>query len=101
MNYTNITLLALGFLGILVHNLVEMGKLNKLPEYNFTLRKYLGIEIFSILISIIVVVVAVMISHEIKQLEQAGKWLGFGFFAIGYMGQSWLIKIMGKADKIV
>lgn len=58
-------------------------------------------EMFSIAISLIVCVVAVVISQEIKQIAVAGKWLGLAFMAIGYMGQSLLIFVMGKANKVV
>lgn len=100
MNYPNLTLFILGAFGILLHNLVEMNKLNKQPEYNFTIIKYLKAEIFSILISVGVVVVCIIAKAEIKQLENVSNWLGLGFVAIGYMGQSLLIKFIGKAEKI-
>lgn len=101
MNYTNITLIALGMLGVLLHNLVELNKLNRVAKGNLNLLQYFKIEIFSILISAIVVVVALIIKSEIQQLEQVGKWLGLAFIAIGYMGQSLLIFVMGKANKII
>lgn len=99
--YNFLTLFALGIAGTLLHCLVEMNKLNKQPEHNFTVIKYLKAEIFAILISIIVVGVSVVVSQEIKQLEAVGKWLGLGFISIGYMGQSLLIKVIGKAEKII
>ncbi len=101
MNYTNLLLLVLGLAGVLLHNLLEMAKLNKQPEYDFTIKKYLKAERFSIIASIIIVCVALIVKHEIKQLEQAGKWLGLSFLTIGYMGQSILIKVIGKAEKII
>lgn len=101
INYTNLVLLAFGLLGVLLHNLVEMNKLNKASNCTFKIKDYFKLEVFSILISVIVVVVSVMASQEIKQLEYFGKWLGLGFMAIGYMGQSLLIWWIGKANKIV
>lgn len=101
INYTEITLFALGIMGVLLHNLVKMNELNKAPENNFTIMKYIQVERFSIIIAFIMVGASVMVSHEIKQLEQAGKWLGLGFLCIGYMGQSLLIKFMGKAEKVI
>lgn len=101
MNYTHIALLCLSFLGIILHILVELNKLNKQSKGSFTLKKYFEVEIYSILISIIVSIVCVYVSQEIKQLEQVGRWLGLAFVAIGYMGQSLLIAFMGKAQIVV
>lgn len=101
MNYTNFVLIALGLLGILLHNLVELNKTNKATNGNVKIGEYLKLEIFSIIISIICVIVCVIIKQEIKQVEQAGKWLGLAFVAIGYMGQSLLIFVMGKATKTI
>jgi hypothetical protein len=101
VNYTSITLFGLGLLGILLHNLVEMNKLNRLDGGKFSIRSYLRAERFSILISVIVILVAMIIKQEIQQLEAAGKWLGVAFVAIGYMGQSLLIFLMGRAGKVI
>ncbi len=101
MNYSNLTLLLSGMMGVLLHILFDMNKLNKQPEYNFTLIKYLKAEVFSILISIVVVGVCIVIKQEIQSLEQVGNKLGLGFIAIGYMGQSLLVKFIGKAEKII
>lgn len=101
MNYNDIYLIALGMLGVLLHNLVELNKLNKASVGNLSISKYLRLERFSIAISVIVVIVCVMIKHEITQLEAAGKWIGLAFISIGYMGQSLLIFVMGKASKAI
>jgi heme/copper-type cytochrome/quinol oxidase subunit 2 len=102
MTYTNTILVLLGVLGILLHNLVELNKINRDPaKATFTLKEYFKLEVYSILISLIVVIVAAIIKVEITQLEIAGKWLGLAFLAIGYMGQSLLIFVMGKANKVV
>ena len=101
MNYTNATLIALGLLGILLHNLVELNKINRSQKGAFKIGAYFKMEVFSILISIIVVIVSIIVKTEIKQLEQVGKWLGLAFISIGYMGQSLLIFFMGKANKII
>lgn len=101
MNYTNITLFALGMLGILLHNLVELNKLNRSSGGNLNIKQYFKLEIFSILISFIIIIVALFIKREITQLEAAGKWLGLAFMTIGYMGQSLLIFVMGKANKVI
>lgn len=101
MNYTNATLLALGMFGVLLHNFVELNKLNRAKSGNIKIMEYLKIERFTIFISISVVIVALLIKQEITQLEQVGKWLGLAFIAIGYMGQSLLIFTMGKANKVI
>ena len=101
MNYTNVVLFGLGILGVLLHNLIELNKLNRAHSGNIKIMEYLKIERFTIYISIIVVFVALLVKQEITQLEQVGKWLGVAFVAIGYMGQSLLIFTMGKASKVI
>lgn len=101
INYTQATLLAFGIAGILLHNLIKLDGLNKEQGASFSFFKYLKIERFSILVSLIIVAVCVVGSQEVRQLQLVGKWLGFGFLAIGYMGQSILVKYMGKASKII
>jgi len=101
MDYTYPALLGFAIVGVLLHNLVEMNKLNKQPNYNFKLLEYIKTEIYSILISVLVSGVCVYASQEIKQIQQVGNWLGLAFVAIGYMGQSLLIAAMGKAQKVV
>lgn len=101
MSYTLPVLLALGLFGILIHNLIKMDEINKKENGNFSFGKYLRIERFSIALSVCVVIAAVIISQEIKQLEQVGKWLGAAFIAIGYMAQSIIVKFMGKAEKVL
>lgn len=101
MNYANLTLIGLGILGVLLHNLIEMNKINRASAGNIKLGQYLKLERFSIMISVIVVCVAVIVKQEIKQLEAVGNWLGIAFIAIGYMGQSLLVFTMGKAAKVI
>jgi len=94
MEYTPIILGVLGFLGILTHNMSKLDSINRANDGNVNLRKYLMLERFSIMISVFVIVVAVIASHEIAALHIAGKWLGIGFFALGYQAQSLLVKFM-------
>ena len=101
MNYTDLTLIGLGILGVLLHNLIEMNKINRAAVGNLNFGQYFKIERFSIIISIIVVCVAAIVKQEIKQLEAVGNWLGVAFIAIGYMGQSLLVFTMGKAAKVI
>lgn len=101
MNYTHLVLFGLGLLGILLHNLMKMDEINKKSEGNINLAKYWAIERFAVAVSVIVVVVCVMISQEIKQLHDIGNWLGLAFVSIGYMAQSIVIKVRGKAEKLI
>lgn len=101
MEYTNLLLMALGGVGIALHNLIKLNDINKANDGNVNLLKYWKLERFSILISVIVVSGALIAKTEIAQLEQVGKWLGLSFVAIGYMAQSIVVKFMGKAQKFV
>ena len=56
---------------------------------------------FSILISVCVVIVALIARNEVKQLQQVGSWLGLSFVAIGYMAQSIVVSFMRKAQKFM
>lgn len=96
--YTEFTLFALGVLGVLAHNFIKLGEINK-KEGGVTLAAYLKTEKFSVIASVIIVTVCVIASHEIKQLEQFGNYLGLGFFTIGYTGQSIIITKLGKLNK--
>ena len=93
--------LALGFLGILMHNFMKMDDLNRKQNGEFKYFEYLKIEKFSILLSICLVIVCIMVSQEIKELANVGKWMGLAFVAIGYMAQSIIVKYSGKAEKII
>lgn len=102
MEYSNYLLFALGFLGVILHNLVKINEINKDPSKGtFKFGKYIGLEWASIMISVIVVFVCVIVKNDIKQLANAGKYLSVGFVALGYMAQSVLISFMGKAQKII
>lgn len=101
MEYTSITLFGLGLVGVLAHNLIKMNEINRQMEGNIDLLKYFKLERFSIILSVIVVGAAVVVSNEVKELTQAGKWLGIGFIAIGYMAQSIMVALGGKAQKII
>jgi len=98
-NYNDLTLLLFGVFGILIHNLIKIQELKK--SNTFQPHQYFGMEWPSIAISAIVVFAAILGKHEVKELEQAGKWLGLAYLTIGYMGQSILIKLFGRANKIL
>lgn len=101
LTYTPLVLFGLGVVGILLHNLIELNKINKAKGGRASIWVYLVYERFSLAISVITVATAVYISQEIKQLEAVGKWLGLAFISIGYMGQSLLIVLMGKTEKFI
>lgn len=102
MNYTYLTLFGLGLLGVILHNLVKLNDIKKAnPDGDVNYGKYFKMEWISILISIIVVIGLVWTSQEVTELANAGKWLGLGFVAAGYLAQSLLIKFMGKAQKVL
>jgi cytochrome bd-type quinol oxidase subunit 2 len=101
MEYTKIVLFLLGLLGIVLHNLIKLDGINRQSEGNINLWKYWRMERFSIIISVIVVVVCLIARQEVKQLQQVGNWLGLAFVAIGYMAQSIVVSFMGKAQKII
>lgn len=99
MEYTTLTLLACGMFGILIHNLMKLNDLNRVNDGNINFRKYLKLEVFSILISVCVIIVALIARNEIRQLREIGNWLALAFTAIGYMAQSIVIKFAGRAQK--
>jgi len=97
MNYTDFTLFCFGLGGVLIHNLTKINELKKANK--FKTEKYFAVEWPAIAISVIILFMCVLGKKEVSQLEQAGKWLGFAFVTIGYMGQSLFIKFMGRANK--
>lgn len=100
--YTHLTLLAFGILGVLLHNLVKMNGIKQAnPNGDLNFPKYMKMEWINILIAILVVIGLVWTSQEVKELANAGKWLGLGFIAAGYLAQSLLIAFMGKAQKVI
>lgn len=99
MQYNDLILFAFGVGGILIHNLT---KINELIKGNkFKAHQYFGMEWASISISLIIVFLSILGKHEVSQLDAAGNWLGLAFTAIGYMGQSIFVKLMGKANKAI
>ena len=101
MEYTQIVLFLGGILGIILHNLIKLDTINRANAGSVNFKKYIALERFTLLISLFVVVACVMGSHEIKKLRDAGDWLFFGFIGIGYLAQSLLVKMMGKAQGYV
>jgi len=101
MNYTTLTLILIGYSGVLCHNLIKMNTLNKKANGNFNFAQYLALEKFSILLSVIATTAAAFLSQEIAELAKAGKYLGVGMFSMGYLAQSLLVAWMGKAQKFI
>jgi len=96
MMYHNALLFVFGVAGVALHNLIKISQQKKATG-KFNVADYYITEWPSIAISFIIVSLAVALKGEIKQLEAAGDYLGFGFVAIGYMGQSLFITILNKA----
>lgn len=102
MSYTPIILCLLGFVGILLHNLIKLDSLNRAGKGKVNMGQYLSMERFTIFISTIVVTVgAFFLQHELSQFEQISKYLGFGFITLGYFAQSLVVKLMGRAQKYI
>lgn len=101
MQYTNFLLLALGLFGIIIHNLIKIETINRNSNGNFKFLPFIKLEWPSIAISVSVVIVAIIVKSEIQKLEAVSNWLGVGFVAIGYMAQSIVYALMGKAQKII
>ena len=99
MQYNDFILFAFGLGGILIHNLTKINELLWSNKFNPT--QYFSLEWASISISVILVILAIFGKHEVSQLDAAGNWLGLAFTAIGYMGQSIFVKLMGKANKAI
>ena len=98
---TFLKLFGFAILGIILHILVELNKLNRQPKGSFSIEGYFKLEMFSIAISFIVSAACVFGSTQIMQIEVLNKWIYFAYIAIGYTGQSLLIAFMGKAQKII
>lgn len=91
-----------GLLGVVFHTLVELNKLNKASNCTFSKKQYFKLEMFSIAISVLVSGVSALVPsyvHKFSTIEV--EYLILPYIAIGYMGQSILIALMGKANKIV
>lgn len=106
MNTTNLSLIALGFLGIVIHSLIKINTLKKAgvklgsgSGMVSELGAYLSLEWASVCTSLAFVIALMVAKSDIQKLEQAGKYLGLGFFMAGYFGQSLLIAVMGNASK--
>jgi|SRR4051812_7664822 hypothetical protein len=99
MEYTTLILFALGLLGILIHNLMKIDGINRSTQGNFKFIPFMRLEWASIMISICVVIVALIAKGEIKKLQAASGYLGLAFVAIGYMAQSIVYHVIGKAEK--
>lgn len=101
MEYSNYMLFAISLGGVLLHNLIKIQKLNKEAEGNFNGRKFFKLEWPTIAISVGVCIISLMIKNDIAKLDAVSKYLGVGFFAIGFMSQSILYTVMSKAEKFV
>lgn len=99
--YTLAFLIGMGMIGVILHNLVKLDGINRKEGGDINLLNYWKLERFSIAISFLVIIGATLASHEISQLEIAGKWLGLGYFSLGYTAQSVLAKFTRKAESYI
>lgn len=99
MEYTNITLVLLGVLGILSHNLVKIIKLKKKNKQNFKPLPFLVSEWPSICLSFCFVIACVIAKTEIKKLDTVGVDLGLGLYFIGLGAQSLVFNFLSRYDK--
>lgn len=99
--YSMWILFLLGVIGILLHNLVKLDTLNRQGAGKINFGKYIALERFTILISLIVVFVgAFFLKQELgRNFELFAKWVGIGFITLGYFATSILTKWMGGAQK--
>lgn len=99
MEYNILALVGFGLGGILIHNLVKLDKLNRKGDGKVNILKYWQMERFTLILSVISVVLGAFISDEIKVLHDAGIGLGLGFISLGYMAQSIVVSFMGRAEQ--
>ncbi len=99
MTYSDPFLFLCGILGILLHCLMKIIQLKK--KNNFDGKKYLSDAWPEALFSLVFLILCVMLKNEIRQLKQADGYLGVGFAFGGYMAQSILVTVLGKANGII
>lgn len=100
---TNEKLIAMGMIGVLVHNLTELDKRKKSGK-RFNIIAYYQLQWASVVLSIILVIGAVIAKDEIKSLK-AGSLVMGDYFAIfmavwGYSGQSIFLKFVRFVKKL-
>lgn len=98
MNTTNLMLFFCGMLGVAIHSLVKINSLKKSGK-PFSILTYLNAEWAAISVSVVIVIASIIAKDEIAQLAKVEKYLSLGFVSIGYMGQSIIVSVMGKAEK--
>lgn len=104
MIYNQFTLIMIGLAGVLLHCLGQLRKINKATNGKAKIGEYLRLEIFSILISVIIVFLCSLIGPELHiVLEKLGYgWAsGIAFAMIGYTGESVIVIFMGKAQAAI
>lgn len=101
MNYTAITLFFAGLLGLVAHAFKKTDERNKAQEPKYSILNYCKDNINGMLMCVICLMVCVYYKDEVKQLKDAGNWLGLGFFALGYSGDSAFPALLDGFGKIV
>lgn len=99
--YSMWVLFLLGIAGILLHNILKLDTLNRQGAGKINFGKYIALERFTILASLIVVFLgAFFLKKELGQnFELFTNWVGIGFITLGYFATSILTRWMGAAQK--
>lgn len=101
MEYKDITLFALGCLGIFIHLLMKINDINRQRKGNWKFRAFIKLEWPTVLLSIAVVGVLVMAKKELMNIEEIQGKFRLLAVAVGYMADSVVYFFAGKARKIM
>ena len=98
---TTLTLFILGMLGQIVQLLLKMDSLKKQAPDKFKAGQFFALEAYTIIASVIIIFVASVSHEEWAKDSQLNGWVMVGMFCDGYMAQSVLTKVIGRAKKIL
>lgn len=105
MTYTPFLLCLCALVGILLHHLVKLDSLNRLNNGKINFIEYLKIERFTLMISLIIAFVSSFLLYQDLHfyLDRLGfiKYFSVGYIVLGYFAQSILVKLMGRAQKVI
>lgn len=101
ITYTNSIILLLGFIGILLHVLKDINKINHQENASANIKKYFKVEWAAILISAILVIATTILKREVSEFENLGMYMGGVTMMIGYTANSLLAGFESKANKFI
>jgi len=93
--------LGIGILGILLHNFIELSKINKRTGGKASLKEYWKLEKWGIGVSLLSIVTILCTLEYFEQIKYFAEWKGIAFIVVGYFGQSIITWAMGKAGKTI